>query len=467
MFNIDVGGKTAKVFLNNEEIESETLKQIKAMVKEEPIEHARVMPDCHKSKNCCVGFTSKLVNKIVPNYVGNDIGCGIVSYPIELKKSIESFRQKQLEKIIKDIDCNLAFHSYNTKALGLDTIFDNFKKPVNRLFDLANSDVQKFKTYYQEKFGTDISNKIPTYNQEWLDTFLTRTKLSNQEFYGSLMTLGNGNHFIEFNRSDNTQKEYVTVHSGSRIVGKKICDYHQSKIYTSTSEEEWLEYDKKVELFNKSNKNKKERLDYRNQLRSSINTNTKTKKKFLEEGEAINYYIDMIFGQKYAIINREMMIKYVLNKLSNDLVFEPFKKIESIHNYIDFEDFIMRKGAISSKKDELCLIALNMAEGILLCKGKGNEEWNYSCAHGAGRQMTREKAIKSRIPIEKRLKKILEEKCVYSSSKDQIRLLVDEAPECYKESSLIIERIKPTIEIIDHLKPFINIKSCKIEKSKV
>ena len=95
-----------------------------------------------------------------------------------------------------------------------------------------------------------------------------------------------------------------------------------------------------------------------------------------------DYYIDMIFGQKYAIVNRELMIKFVLNKLSDTLTFDPSKKIESIHNYIDFEDFVMRKGAIRSKKDELCLIALNMAEGILLCKGKGNEDWNNSCAHG-------------------------------------------------------------------------------------
>jgi tRNA-splicing ligase RtcB (3'-phosphate/5'-hydroxy nucleic acid ligase) len=462
--NIEVGEKTGRVFLNNDEIEGETLKQIKAMIKEDAIENARIMPDCHKSKNCCVGFTSKLVNKIVPNYVGNDIGCGIVSYPIELKKSVESFRQKQLEKIISDIDTNIAFPSHNRSALSLDMVFESFKVPVNRIFDLANSDAQKFKTYYQGKFKTDITGKIPIYNQEWLEGFLTRTKLSNQEFYGSLMTLGSGNHFIEFNRSTNTKKEYVTVHSGSRIVGKKICEHHQNKIYTSSNDAIWLEFDKKGELFNKSNKNKKDRLDYRNQLRSEMKEMTQTKKKFLEEGEAIDYYIDMIFGQKYAIVNREMMINYVLNKLSNELVFDPSKKIESIHNYIDFEDFIMRKGAISSKKDEICLIALNMAEGVLLCKGKGNEDWNYSCAHGAGRQMTREKAIKSRIPIEKRLIKILEKNGVYSSAQSQIKLLVDEAPECYKESGLIVERIQPTVEIIDHLKPFINIKSCKIEK---
>lgn len=465
--NIEIGDKKATVFLNKDEIETETLKQIKAMIKEEGIINARIMPDCHKSKNCCVGFTSKLIDKIVPNYVGNDIGCGIVTYQINMEKSINSIRQKLLDKIIKDIDVNIAFQSYNYKAMLLDYTYANFKSPIDRIFDLSNTEVQKFKKYYLEKIGTDVSSKIPIYNKEWLDSFLTRIKLSNQEFYGSLMTLGHGNHFIEFNRSDINKKEYITVHSGSRIVGKKICDFHQKKMYKSINEEEWLEFDRKVETFNKQNKNKKERLEYRDKLRAEMKNEKYTKKKYLEEDEAIEYYIDMIFGQKYAIVNREMMIKYILNKLSEDLVFDPSQKIESIHNYIDFEDFIMRKGAISSKKDELCLIALNMAEGVLLCKGKGNEDWNYSCAHGSGRQMTREKAIKSKIPMEKRLRKILEEKGVYSSATSSLRLLVDESPECYKESDLIIERIKPSIEIIDHLKPFINIKNSKIEKSNI
>ena len=228
--SLEIKNKTVKIFLNKEEIETETLKQIQAMVKEDTIENARVMPDCHKSKNCCVGFTSKLVDKIVPNYVGNDIGCGIVSYPIEMQKSVECIRQKQLEKIVDDIDVNVAhptINMYNNRFF--EYTFENFKDQVSRIFDLSNIEVQKFKEFYLKKFGKDISDKIPTYNQEWLEIFLKRTNLSNREFYGSLMTLGSGNHFIEFNRSDNTLKEYITVHSGSRIVGRKICISHQKK----------------------------------------------------------------------------------------------------------------------------------------------------------------------------------------------------------------------------------------------
>ena len=159
--NIEIGDKKATVFLNKDEIETETLKQIKAMIKEEGIINARIMPDCHKSKNCCVGFTSKLIDKIVPNYVGNDIGCGIVTYQINMEKSINSIRQKLLDKIIKDIDVNIAFQSYNYKAMLLDYTYASFKSPIDRIFDLSNTEVQKFKKYYLEKIGTDVSSKIP------------------------------------------------------------------------------------------------------------------------------------------------------------------------------------------------------------------------------------------------------------------------------------------------------------------
>lgn len=458
---LEVKGKFGKVFLNKEEIENETLKQIKAMITDDAVKDARVMPDCHKSRNCCVGFTSKLVDKIVPNYVGHDIGCGIVSYPIELKKSVEEIRDKTLKKIVHNIWSNIASiktHDYGINHDYIENLNDN---KIERIFTLSNKDLNNFQKYYLEHFKIDISDKLPTYNSEWLKLFLNRTNISNEEFYGSLMTLGNGNHFIEFNRGE-SNNEYITVHSGSRIVGKKICEYHQKKIYTSNNEMEWTEFDKNVEIFKKQNKDKKQRLEYRNKLRKEMNLKKQIKKTYLQEDEAIDYFIDMIFGQKYAIVNRELIIQYVLDKLSPELIFDASKKIESIHNYIDFEHFIIRKGAISAQKGELCIIALNMAEGILLCEGKGNEDWNYSSAHGAGRQIIRESAIKRKVVIQKRLEKILEEKGIYSCN--IIRLLVDEAPECYKDSDLIIERIEPSVNIKEHLKPFINIKNHTIER---
>ena len=368
-------------------------------------------------------------------------------------------RDKAIKKIVDEIHSNIAVRGRHT---GVDILKVELNDSLTRIFDLANQDLLNFQKYYKSHFGKDLKGRLPKYNDEWLQDFFERISLSEADFYGSLMTLGKGNHFIEFNRSETTKKEYVTVHSGSRIVGKKICDFHQKKLHAVNNEEQWQEFDKKVEIFNRKNKDKKIRLEYRNKLRAEMNISVQSKKKYLEEDEAIEYYIDMIFGQKYAIVNRELMIKYILNKLSDTLDFNPEKKIESIHNYIDFDSLILRKGAISAQQGELCLIALNMAEGILLCEGKGNEDWNFSCAHGAGRKITREKAIKSKIHILKRLKKIMEENGVYSGS--ILRILVDEAPECYKDSDIIIERIQPSIEIKEHLKPFINIKNEFIDK---
>lgn len=441
---ITEGDKIGKVFLEREAIESETYKQIVAMIKNETIEHARVMPDCHKSKNCCVGFTSHLINKIVPSFVGIDIGCGIVTYPLETEKKLKDWREKKIKNLAQSITSDIII----SKGISETR---NMSSAVQRMFYLANEEVKQFSHFYQDKFSIDLTDKIPNYNEEWLVALLKKINSNHSEFEKALGTLGGGNHFIEFDRSNNSGLEYVTVHSGSRIVGKKICDYHQNKIIKQ-NEVDWTYFDSEVEKFNKTNKNKKERKEFREQLRSQIKT--KDKKKYLDEEDAIDYYFDMIFGQKFAVVNREVMIQNILGKL--DLQFDPTKKIESIHNYIDFTDFVMRKGAINAQEGKECLIALNMTDGILLCEGKGNEDWNYSSAHGSGREMTRQKAIKNKQNIAKRLEKQLAQQDIISTA--PLLKIVDEAPECYKETGFIAERISDSVVIKEQLKPFINIK---------
>ena len=169
-------------------------------------------------------------------------------------------------------------------------------------------------------------------------------------------TLGGGNHYIEFNEDEET--DYISIHSGSRYLGHDICNYHQDRIKNN------INYNKNDFLNN-----------------------------YLTNNECVEYLIDMIFAQEFASHNRKIMLYIILQELN--ILYKEENTIETIHNYIDFKRLILRKGAISAENDELCIISLNMKDGIFICKGKGNEEWNYSCAHGCGRIMSRKEAIQT------------------------------------------------------------------------
>ena len=439
--------KTGKIFLNKEAIDSDSLKQIKSMIRHESIHNARVMPDCHKSMGCCVGFTSKIIDKIVPNFVGGDIGCGITTYPIiDFKES----KLKQFDKFIRE---NVPFNFQSVlygKPSQLKQMF--FDDALERIYYLSNLEVEAFVKLYKDELGIDISELKPVYNTEWFEHMTKRVKSNDTEIKGGLGTLGGGNHFIEINKSLHSEQKYLTVHSGSRSIGKKICEYHQS-IIKSGREFDFKYFDSETKKFNKTTKDKKERQRFENELREKLDSNKHPL--YLIGEEAVNYYFDMIFAQKYAIVNREIMISESIKYL--DLEFDPNLKIESIHNYIDFTDFIMRKGAISAHKGKECIIALNMTDGILLCEGLGNEDWNYSSAHGSGRIVTRTKAINNKISMEKKMKAQLEAANVYTTS--DLKFIVDEAPDCYKETELIKETIGASVIIKEQLVPILNIKS--------
>jgi tRNA-splicing ligase RtcB (3'-phosphate/5'-hydroxy nucleic acid ligase) len=436
--------KEGIIFVDKGMVDSETMKQIRSMIRHEAIKDARIMPDCHKGVGCCIGFTSKIVDKIVPNFVGGDIGCGIVTYPLELEKPI---KPKQLDKHIhhyvptgnyldgKHIDCDL----------------QSVDKFINRVFKLSNDDADNFSKFYKDKFNIDISKQKPHYCDKWFEGLCKKIKVNKKFVLMQLGTLGGGNHFIEVNKSEKNGKEYITVHSGSRGLGQHICRYHQD-IITKGRDMDWDMFDEKVKKFSRNCKEKKKVKEYKDNIKKEMIQNKHPD--YLIEEEAFNYYFDMIFAQKYALVNREIMIERIL--MYYNLEFNPEKKIESIHNYIDFNDFILRKGAINAHKDTLCLIALNMRDGILLCKGKGNEKWNNSSAHGSGRIITRQKAKKNTITIVKRLAKDFEEYDIYSSA--PLTSIVDEAPECYKETDMIKELIEPSVEILEQLKPILNIK---------
>ena len=391
----DSRNEDAIIFLPLEQIEETTLSMVENLSKCDVFHHIRVMPDCHSSVNCCVGFTCIITDKVIPNIVGGDIGCGISCYP--LNKKIKEKQFSKIDNIVKQVVP--IGHNVHLESLASDVVMDNIFKECNENL-----------TYLKNRFP---ECNFKGYDNDYYQELIS--KLDNHIhpsiFMRALGTLGSGNHYIEFNQ-DNENNTYVTVHSGSRAIGQSICRYHQKK--------------------------------------AKKNKNDKLLETYLEGTDMIEYLIDMIFAQVFASKNRSIMIQLICREMGVEFVKEHL--IETTHNYIDFKRFILRKGAISADKDELCLISLNMRDGVLLCQGKGIEDWNYSSAHGCGRILSRGEAKKMF-----RMKDFKKEmKNVYSSS--ICKETLDEAPMAYKDVDMIKRYIGDNITILKQLKPIINIK---------
>ena len=395
----DNKGEDVKIFLSRKDLDEDTLELVQRFSKSDVFSNIRVMPDCHSSILCCVGLTSQIRGKVIPSIVGGDIGCGISCYP--LNKTIKEKQYKNIDIVIKNI-IPMGNQIHKT-AIVNDKIMDEIYKQ-------CNEKIEHLKVNFPEYPFRDFQ-----YTKNYFQTLISKmkSKTSSAIFLRAIGTLGGGNHYIEFN-VDVDGKAYLTIHSGSRALGQAICDYHQGKIKTQ-------------------NKNKKNTLN-----------------NYLENEELVEYLIDMIFAQTVASMNRELMIRMIIDEIG--VAWNKEKLIETIHNYIDFNRLILRKGAIAAEAGQLCIISLNMRDGILLCKGKGNEDWNYSSAHGCGRLMSRKDARHS-FRMEDFKKEMKE---VYSSS--ICKETLDEAPMAYKDAEKIKEYIGDSVTIIRQLKPIINIK---------
>jgi tRNA-splicing ligase RtcB (3'-phosphate/5'-hydroxy nucleic acid ligase) len=438
-------GAEAKMFIDKSLVDTETMKQIRYMITHPSVEHVRIMPDCHKGTGCCVGFTSHLNGKIVPNFIGGDIGCGIITYPINKKK----INVKTLDNFIKQMIPISSGSTHLEPIVSEQELEDLYLK----CYEDANMFVKKFK----EKWDIHLEKYVPNYNQEWFLELCKKTKCEPSMEMRHLGTLGGGNHYIEINENEDTDEKYITIHSGSRSLGTHICRYHQNKVsgQEEGSIDKWSDIEKAVKQFKKTNHNKKEVKAYEQKIIEEFHANQKEKKvvekkQCLEAPDTYEYYFDMIFAQNYAHVNRVLMLKIILEQMGLD--YEKTKLIESVHNFIDFKDFVLRKGAIANYTDQYCIISLNMRDGILLCKGKTNEDWNYSTAHGAGRMVPRGIA-KQKFRMKDFITSMED---VYSTSvnKDTI----DESPMCYKDTELIKKLVVESVEIVAQLKPILNVK---------
>lgn len=396
----------AEVFTEN--IDKETISQIKQLLDQEFVKNSniRVMPDCHKGAGCVIGTTMTIKDKIVPNLVGVDIGCGVLC--VELG----------------DIDLNL------------DKIDDFIKNNIPHGFNINNKAVVD---YIDEILKIRCINNI---------------KKKPEEFNRALGSLGGGNHFIEIDKDDFNNK-YLVIHSGSRNLGLQVAKHYQDVGYNNLNYNN-SEYEEKskeiIESYKKLGKKKKIEKELK-KLKESLKIESKIPKDlcYVQGQDLDDYLHDMDIVQRYASKNRELMAEKIVEFIGLD--YESLNKFESIHNYIEVDKYMLRKGAISAYEGEDVLIPINMRDGVIIGKGKGNPNWNYSAPHGAGRILSRAEA-KNKIHMNdyKASMKDIFTTCVNVST-------LDEAPQAYKPIEEIINNITDTVDIKKIIKPIYNFKS--------
>jgi len=403
----EVAGKynTAKIFSIRPD--EKAFEQIRLLCDQEFVQDAqiRIMPDYHFGAGCTIGFTANLGTKVIPNLVGVDIGCGMLC--IELGKT-----NLDLEKFDNLIKTNVPSgrNSHKGRVIGFDSINDLI-------------------CYRELRHQGDFDKQIGT--------------------------LGGGNHFIELD-TDTYNNIYLVIHSGSRNMGKQVADYWQHVAIENCKGLGNLNEEKEKLI------NRLKLEDNRHLIQSSLRELEKQFNKeqpkyppdlcYLEGISKDEYLHDMKICQEYARLNRETMANIILQKLGYD-GFTSFDYFHTTHNYVDFNDNTIRKGAVSAYKGEKLILPINMRDGSLICLGKGNPDWNNSAPHGAGRLMGRNEAMRQLNLSE------------FTTSMDGIYTTtanastLDEAPMAYKPMEEIVDAIQDTVEVVKTITPIYNFKA--------
>ena len=380
-----------KVFTDN--IDNETISQVISLLNQ-PMsknEVIRIMPDTHAGAGCVIGTTMTISDKIIPNLVGVDIGCGMLAIKLR-EKEIDL---EKLDRIIREYIPS--GFDINEKEVPADFL-DEIKAPFNENRALR-----------------------------------------------SIGTLGGGNHFIEVDR-DGDGNLWLVIHTGSRHLGVEVCKYYQELGFHKLQ-------DKRDEIYDIVKKLKDAGRD--KEIQQAIedfkkNSQCPPKELAYVEGQDLQDYLDdMRIVQHYAQVNRQAIAEKICLLMG---VYE-VDRIETIHNYIDIDKMILRKGAISAQMGEKMIIPMNMRDGSLICRGKGNIDWNCSAPHGAGRIMSRGQA-REELKMDDYREAM---KDIFTTSVSCYT--IDEAPMAYKPMQEIVDNIKDTVDIIDIIKPIYNFKA--------
>lgn len=404
---ITIKGKFAEAVVYAQTAEQSATDQIELLCSQEFTKGAkiRIMPDVHAGTGCVIGFTANLGEMVIPNIVGVDIGCGMIC----------------------------------VKLGNIDIDF-------NKLDEIIRKFVPSGTAVHEGRIS-----RYPALQQ----MHCYRSLKDSKRIERSIGTLGGGNHFIEID-TDEDDCKYLVIHTGSRNLGKQVADYYQDMAYDILcGKDKLFEEQKRIIEEYKATGRRTEIQDAIKKLKSEFIAKTPDIPKELcyLTGEYRQMYLDdMAVCQDFAQLNRKVIANLILsNYLGRDV--REFESFETVHNYIDLENNIVRKGAVSAKKNEMLLIPINMRDGSLICIGKGNAEWNYSAPHGAGRLMSRGTARDS-LSIDEYQKEMagIFSTCVAEST-------LDESPMAYKNKEEIISQITPTAEIISQIKPIYNFKA--------
>jgi RNA-splicing ligase RtcB len=356
------------------------------------------MPDAHAGKGCTIGTTMTITDKVVPDIVGVDLSCGM--FCTKLKET--------------DIDLKRIDEACHIVPSGTD-VWNEIKWPF---------DFSKLRCY-------DVLRNI-------------------ERLEKSLGTLGGGNHFIEIDKGhDGTF--YLVIHSGSRNLGTQVAEHYQRLAIDHIRERDTLPEKKKalIEKYKAEGREKEIQNALETLSHEDKNLHIPDDLCYLEGPLLDDYLHDVVICQAFARESREKMAEVILSHAG--LTAE--KSFHTVHNYIDTNEMILRKGAVSAKKNELILIPINARDGAILARGKGNPEWNFSAPHGAGRVMSRNEARKT-LSVDEYQKEM---KDVYSTSISQET--IDESPMAYRPIKEIIDAIRDSADIIEVIKPVFSFKA--------
>lgn len=404
---IEIKGTYTNAIVYTDVVEDTALEQIKTLCDQSFVENCkiRIMPDVHAGAGCVIGFTADLNQRVIPNIVGVDIGCGMLC--VNLGKSPIDF--VKLDEIIR--------------------------KYVPNGFDVHPGRITRFPAIQELRCYRSLKD--------------------TRRFERSIGTLGGGNHFIEIDMDDD-ENHYLVIHTGSRNLGKQIADYYQNLAYDLMRGKDKL-FEQREQII-KEYKEAGRKSEIQAALVALANSfeakEIKTPKElcYLEGSYRDDYLHDMNIAQEFAKLNRRMIAETIIQHMF-DMKLDDFDHFETIHNYIDHENNMIRKGAVSAKEGEILLIPINMRDGSLICVGKGNDEWNCSAPHGAGRLYSRGKA-KELFTVDEFANTM---DGIFSTSINSDTL--DECPMAYKSMEDITKNIADTVDIIKTIHPLYNFKA--------